>query len=58
MAHHQGYVCGTCGEPLANGEELHVHHRIPRAQGGMDAYDNLERQHLYGHQQIHARKAS
>ena len=57
MAHRQGYVCATCGEPLVNGEELHAHHRIPKAQGGTDAYDNLELVHLYCHQQIHARRA-
>ena len=57
MAHRQGYVCATCGEPLVNGEELHVHHRIPKAQGGTDTYDNLELLHLYCHQQTHARRA-
>ncbi|HEY9611135.1 HNH endonuclease [Allocoleopsis sp.] len=25
-----------------NGEELHIHHRIPRSQGGKDTYKNLE----------------
>jgi len=55
LARQQGYVCQTCGEPLMNGEELQVHHRLPKSQGGTDGYHNLELDHLYCHQQLHAR---
>lgn len=54
IARRRGHVCDVCGEPLLNGEELHVHHVIPRAEGGTDTYDNLTLRHLYCHQQIHA----
>jgi RNA-directed DNA polymerase len=53
VAKNQQYVCQRCGESLFNGEELHVHHRIPRSQGGKDTYKNLEYLHLYCHQQVH-----
>ena len=53
VAKNQQYVCQRCGESLFNGEELHIHHRIPRSQGGKDTYKNLEYLHLYCHQQTH-----
>jgi 5-methylcytosine-specific restriction endonuclease McrA len=34
-----------------NGEELHRHHKIPRAMGGSEAYANRELVHLICHQQ-------
>lgn len=56
LARRQGYVCDVCGDALLNGEELHTHHRIPRAHGGADTYANLSLRHLYCHRQIHARQ--
>jgi len=53
IARQQGYMCPGCGESLCNGEELQVHHLVPRHQGGSDAYDNLTLRHLYCHQQVH-----
>jgi 5-methylcytosine-specific restriction endonuclease McrA len=50
----QGDVYPVCGDTLFNDEELQIHHRIPRAHGGTDAYANLELVHDYCHQQIHA----
>jgi len=47
----QGWVCRVCGMPLMNGEELHRHHKNPRAMGGTDALGNRELVHLYCHQQ-------
>ena len=41
------------GDSLHNGEELHVHHVIPKSQGGEDTVSNLTLVHLYCHQQIH-----
>ena len=56
IAHRQHYTCEVCGESLFNGEETHVHHIRPRAQGGMDCYANLTFRHMYCHQQSHAER--
>src|SRR5215470_12956410 len=34
VAKQQGYVCPVCGEHLANGEDLHQHHLVPKKDGG------------------------
>ncbi|MCB1717073.1 MAG: HNH endonuclease [Candidatus Competibacteraceae bacterium] len=47
-------LCAVCQAPLENGEELNVHHVIPKHQGGTEALDNLQLVHLYCHQQHHA----
>jgi RNA-directed DNA polymerase len=57
LAEAQDWRCPVCGMDLINGEELHRHHRIPRADGGSDASGNRELVHLYCHQQRHARTA-
>jgi RNA-directed DNA polymerase len=57
VAKNQQFVCLGCGESLFNGEEIHLHHRIPRSQGGKDTYKNLEYLHLYCHQQVHTSAA-
>lgn len=54
IAGRQGYTCPVCGESLFNGEELHLHHKTPKRQGGKDTYENLQFVHLYCHQQIHS----
>ncbi|RUT02863.1 group II intron reverse transcriptase/maturase [Dulcicalothrix desertica PCC 7102] len=54
IAHRQKYVCPICGDSLFNGEELHLHHKKPKSQGGGDNYGNLQLVHLYCHQQIHS----
>jgi len=46
-------VCPACGEPLDNTEEVHLHHIVPRQQGGSDQMENLVMVHRYCHQQIH-----
>jgi RNA-directed DNA polymerase len=51
MANDQGWVCRLCGMDLINGEELHRHHKIPKAKGGSNARSNRELVHLYCHQQ-------
>jgi len=51
MANDQGWVCRLCGMDLINGEELHRHHKIPRARNGSDARSNRELVHYYCHQQ-------
>jgi RNA-directed DNA polymerase len=37
-------------------EELHVHHKKPKAKGGKDNYGNLVLVHAFCHQQIHAKE--
>ncbi|MGD1857674.1 MAG: HNH endonuclease, partial [Leptolyngbyaceae cyanobacterium] len=31
-----------------------LHHRLPKAKGGKNTYDNLVLLHLFCHQQLHA----
>jgi RNA-directed DNA polymerase len=54
IAAQQEHVCSVCGDTLFNDEELQVHHKLSRAQGGTDAYTNLELVHYYCHQHLHA----
>lgn len=35
------YVCQICGRSGANGYQLHIDHKVPRAKGGSDSMDNL-----------------
>jgi RNA-directed DNA polymerase len=51
MANDQGWVCRLCGMDLINGEELHRHHKVPRAMNGSNARSNRELVLLYCHQQ-------
>ena len=53
LATRQGGHCPICQDSLHNDEELHVHHVIPKSQGGEDAISNLALVHLYCHQQVH-----
>ena len=53
LAGRQQGRCLGCGASLFTDEELHVHHREPRHQGGKNCYDNLALVHLYCHQQLH-----
>jgi RNA-directed DNA polymerase len=65
LARRQNGLCRLCGDALVNGEavspalfsgeELHMHHRVPRREGGGNELSNLELRHLYCHQQAHAR---
>ena len=55
LARYQRGKCTNCHDSLDNGEELHVHHTVPRARGGSDDLSNLELMHLYCHQQQHKR---
>jgi RNA-directed DNA polymerase len=56
MARKQQGLCPICKNMLFNDEELHVHHKKPKAKGGKDTYGNLQLGHLFCHQQIHARE--
>ena len=54
LAKRQKGQCPECGESLFNDEELQVHHRLAKSQGGKDTYSNLVLVHLFCHQHIHA----
>ncbi len=54
IATNQKGRCPVCQETLFNGEELQVHHVVPRSQGGKDTYNNLRLLHLFCHQHVHA----
>jgi len=54
IAAQQNHVCPVCGNSLFTEEETQIHHIVPRAQGGTDAYPNLLLVHYYCHQQLHA----
>ena len=53
LAKWQRGQCPICYDSLHNGEELHVHHVVPKSQGGEEAVSNLTLVHLYCHQQTH-----
>jgi RNA-directed DNA polymerase len=53
IARRQGYACAHCREELFNGEELHLDHIVPRAEGENNLDENLRLVHLVCHQQIH-----
>ncbi len=53
LAKRQKGRCPECGESLFNEEELQVHHRLAKSQGGKDVYSNLVLVHLLCHQHIH-----
>src|SRR5713101_6333527 len=55
LAKRQKGRCLECGESLFNEEELQVHHRLAKSQGGKDVYSNLVLVHFLCHQQIHAK---
>jgi RNA-directed DNA polymerase len=55
LAKRQQGRCPACGDSLFNDEEVQVHHRLARSQGGKDSYSNLMLVHLLCHQQIHAK---
>lgn len=53
IAQSQKGRCVHCGESLFEGEDIELHHKVSRATGGTDQYENLELLHLICHQQIH-----
>ena len=45
--------CPNCGQSLFNGEDVHIHHKLPRSQGGTNHSANLMAVHLVCHAQLH-----
>lgn len=50
-------ICPVCHQHLENGEEMHMHHVIPKQRGGTEALENLRLVHLNCHRQIHSKSA-
>ena len=49
--------CPVCHHHLDNGEDLHVHHVVPKKHGGTDDLVNLKVVHHTCHRQIHSSSA-
>ena len=56
VAFKQSYRCPICKQSLFNDEELHLHHIVPRYEGGKDTLDNLIWVHLFCHHKVHHQK--
>ncbi len=54
----QGGKCAMCGLLLATAEEAHIHHVIPKVQGGSEDLSNKRVVHFWCHQQHHQRCGS
>ena len=50
---YQHAMCPHCGQYLFNGEDIHVHHKVPRQSGGTNHTSNLVAVHLVCHLQLH-----
>ena len=51
----QNGLCTACLDELGNGEEVHIHHLIPKSKGGNDKLDNLNMLHATCHRQLHSK---
>lgn len=49
----QQSCCAHCGQSLFNEEEIHIHHKTQRSQGGSNQAANLMALHLVCHLQLH-----
>jgi RNA-directed DNA polymerase len=50
--------CPPCGDPITPDSRWHVHHKIPRVEGGPHTLDNLVLLHPDCHRQLHARHST
>jgi RNA-directed DNA polymerase len=57
LASRQQGCCLVCHQRLENGEDLHVHHVLPKHHGGTDDLANLRLVHANCHRQIHSASA-
>jgi RNA-directed DNA polymerase len=48
--------CPICLDSIDNGEEIHLHHKLPRKNGGTDAINNLALLHTNCHRQVHSKQ--
>lgn len=57
LVQRQQGVCPVCHQHLENGEDLHIHHVVPKKSGGKDDLANLWLVHHTCHRQIHSNRA-
>jgi len=57
LARRQQGLCPVCHQALENGEDLHVHHMVPKKHGGTDDLANLRLVHHTCHRQLHSTSA-
>jgi RNA-directed DNA polymerase len=50
---YQKAKCPNGGQSIFNGEEVHIHHKVPRSQGGTNQVSNLVAVHMVCHLQLH-----
>ena len=48
-------LCPICKDHINNGERIHLHHIIPKSQGGGNSLNNLCIVHEICHRQVHSR---
>lgn len=53
----QNGICPMCRTELDNEEGWHIHHLLPKADGGTDSVDNLVLIHAACHRQVHSLNA-
>ena len=56
VAHRQEYKCPICKQSLFNDEPLHLHHIVPKCEGGKDTFKNLVWLHQFCHHKVHYQK--
>jgi hypothetical protein len=52
----EGGLCQLCQEEFSSGNPSHLHHIIPRSQGGTDRPDNIALLHKKCHNNLHKKK--
>jgi RNA-directed DNA polymerase len=57
LVQRQHGLCPVCHQHLENGEELHIHHVVPKKSGGTDDLANVWLVHHPCHRQIHSSSA-
>ena len=57
LVQRQQGICPVCHQHLENGEDLHIHHVVPKKSGGKDDLANLWLIHHNCHRQIHSNSA-
>lgn len=48
--------CTVCLDNIDNGEEVHLHHKLPRKNKGADHINNLALLHMNCHMQVHSKQ--
>jgi RNA-directed DNA polymerase len=57
LVQRQEGICPVCHQHLENGEDLHIHHVVPKKSGGKEDLANLWLVHHNCHRQLHSSSA-